>query len=204
MVSTYKPLKSEDLKIDELKRLVVCVDELEGLTGLAKSAQFPSSLTESGHFKVALVEGTSGLMLGTVDAEISGQVVEISGQVVDVSDRSGREIGTVDVRSRGPLVASRDTYTLWDSEVVASGAYVDQVLDPYVPPYTLYISTDASTTIYVYLYPDAAVGFLMDSYNFNGADALVWTINHQAYAMRLLNGASGVTITAKVRVGVIG
>ena len=58
MVATYKPLKKEDLKIDDQKRLVVYTEILEGITGLVKKTQLPSELTASGNLKVAVVEDT--------------------------------------------------------------------------------------------------------------------------------------------------
>jgi hypothetical protein len=58
MVTTYYPLTTKNVKMDDQRRLCVYVELLEGLTGLVKKTQLPSELTASGNLRVATVEDT--------------------------------------------------------------------------------------------------------------------------------------------------
>ena len=82
MVTEYKPVRKEDLNLDDTKRLVTNVEILQGITGLVKKTQLPASLTASGNLRVAIVEDTVwGLALGTF---WSGAVVVNPGDNVGV------------------------------------------------------------------------------------------------------------------------
>ena len=66
MVTTYYPLTTKNVKMDDQRRLCVYVELLEGLTGLVKKTQLPSELTASGNLRVAVVEDTVwGLGMGS-------------------------------------------------------------------------------------------------------------------------------------------